>query len=146
MNERLTYWKNKLQHPPSNQKVRVALHNNRIVDFACCLIGDDPVDGTLLDNLHVGSEIRGSGIGKLLLNDAVSGWLENNHENKFYCWVLKQNFQARYFYEKMGAINKEVIPLENPDGITSSMTCRYVWLNVDLILRYAQFFNLIITI
>ena len=73
-NERLTYWKNKLQHPPSNQKVRVALHNNRIVDFACCLIGDDPVDGTLLDNLHVGSEIRGSGIGKLGLIDICGGF------------------------------------------------------------------------
>lgn len=133
LNERLIYWKNKLQHPANNQKVRVALHNDVIVGFACWLIGDDPVDGTLLDNLHVSSVNRGGGIGKLLLNEAVLFGLKTGNENRFYCWALEQNFQACRFYEKMGAINKEVIPLENPDGITSSMTCRYIWLNDSLI-------------
>lgn len=133
LKERLIYWKNKLQHPANNQKVRVALHNNVIVGFACWLIGDDPIDGTLLDNLHVSSVYRGDGIGKLLLKEAALIGLETDYEKRFYCWVLEQNFQARRFYEKMGGINKEVIPLENPDGITSSMTCRYIWLNASLI-------------
>ena len=130
LSERLIYWKDKLENPSNNQKVKVAFDKNILVGFACFFIADDPVYGTLLDNLHVNTTNRGSGIGKLLLKEVAIISLGTSHEPKFYCWVLEQNLEARKFYEKMGAINKEVIPLENPDGITTSITCRYIWLDV----------------
>ena len=134
LTEHLIYWKNKLEHPENNQKLRVALDKNILVGFACLFLADDAVYGTLLDNLHVNTTYHRSGIGKLLIKEVARIGLETGHGSEFYCWVLEQNFEARKFYEKMGAINKEVIPMENPDGITSSMTCRYIWLDVKSIL------------
>ena len=135
LNERLSYWKNKLEHPANNQQVRVALDKNIIVGFACIFISDDPLYGTLLDNLHISSLNQGSGIGKLLIKYAARIAFETTHEPALYCWVFEQNFEARKFYERMGAINKEVILMKNPDGITSSMTCRYIWLDVKSLLE-----------
>jgi N-acetylglutamate synthase-like GNAT family acetyltransferase len=57
--------------PALNQQVIIALAEGNIAGFACIYINDDPVFGTLLDNLHVTSSIQRSGIGTMLIKEAA---------------------------------------------------------------------------
>ena len=121
----------KIAVPAANQKVMVACDGDIIIGYACILLNDDAVFGSLLDNLHVATSWQGTGTGTILIKSAARFIYETASEKKFYLWVLEQNFKARKFYEKLGGKNYETILMPNPDGITSSPTCRYVWMNID---------------
>ena len=51
-NRRLT-WRERLDAPPPNQHVRVAVAPTAIVGFICAFADHDPVWGSYIDNLHV---------------------------------------------------------------------------------------------
>ena len=61
--ERLDTWYKRLKSPDNNQYVIVATHEDEIVGLACIYLNDDTTFGTLLDNLHVSSELKRSGVG-----------------------------------------------------------------------------------
>jgi GNAT superfamily N-acetyltransferase len=94
--------------------------------FACIYINDDPVFGTLLDNLHVTSSIQKSGIGTMLMKEAARRSYQKDEHSKFYLWVLELNANARRFYENLGATNYETVDKTNLDSSVSK-ACRYTW-------------------
>lgn len=133
LENRRAVWQARLQQPNPNQYVIVAESDHTILGFACAYANDDPVWGTLLDNLHVHQERKGHGIGTRLIQLAARWTYDRGPEPGFYLWVLSQNSSARKFYEHIGGTNQELASLKNPDGSFSDCY-RYVWTDVKKLL------------
>jgi GNAT superfamily N-acetyltransferase len=131
--ERLAAWQHKLAKPKPNQYTLVAEDDHALCGFACIFVNDDPVWGSLLDNLHVIPESHGKGVGTHLLKLATRWVYTQNPDSKLYLWVLEQNVNARKFYERLGAVNREVVDIANPIGELSP-TCRYVWTDLKVLI------------
>ena len=131
--DRLNVWHQRLQQPDKNQRTGVALRNNEIVGFCCAILNDDPVFGTLIDNLHVSSTVQKSGIGRALLTDLAQYICEKCGDRRMYLWVYPSNTNARIFYERLGGIFAEEVEKPNDDG-TTSLSCRYTWENSGTLL------------
>jgi hypothetical protein len=69
--DRLNVWFERLQFPANNQQITVAIHNENIIGFSCLFFNDDPVFGSLLDNLHVAKNMQQHGIGKMLIKNCT---------------------------------------------------------------------------
>ena len=69
--ERLNVWQHKLKSPNNNQQVIIATFEDTVIGFACLYLNNDPVFGSLLDNLHVSTTLQKSGIGKLLMKECA---------------------------------------------------------------------------
>lgn len=124
--DRLNVWFQRLKSPEENQHTIVAVLDHTIVGFCCVFLHDDPVFGSLVDNLHVSSKLQKSGIGKMLLV-ATAQWInDNSTDRKMYLWVYKSNKNARAFYERLGGIHFETVEKTNDDG-TKALSCRYIW-------------------
>lgn len=119
-------WYNKLKFPAGNQKVTVAISGHVIVGFSCLLLNDNPVFGSLLENLHVATVAQKSGIGKLLMNDCAENIIENGCSRKMYLWVYASNLNAISFYDYLGGKNIEVVEKQNEDG-TKALAYKYFW-------------------
>jgi hypothetical protein len=123
-------WYNKLKFPGRNQKVTVAISDDIIVGFYCLSLNDNPVFGSLLDNLHVSAGIQKSGMGKLLMIDCAKTIIDNAGSRKLYLWVYAANLNAISFYDHLGGKNTEVVEKQNEDG-TKALAYRYVWDDVS---------------
>jgi len=124
--DRLDTWHKRLQSPADNQFINIATLDDVIVGFCGVFLNDDPVYGSLIDNLHVSPDFRRSGIGKMLVKDSARYICENADNKKMYLWVFEANTNARIAYQYMGGTNVETVDKENPDG-TVSKTCRIFW-------------------
>ncbi len=124
---RTKVWHDRLQSPAPNQRVTVAIQNDTIVGFACLFLDDDPVHGSLLDNLHVSFTLQKSGIGKLLMKNCARIIQEESNSSKMYLWVYEQNVNAIAAYERLNGKRFEVIEKENAEDGSKARICRYVW-------------------
>lgn len=124
--ERAAVWAERFANPIPNREILLAEKNGQLVGFACIEINEDPVFGTLLDNLHVSQEVQGQGIGAQLMIRTAQLAESRQPGLGYYLWVLEDNHKARRFYAWMGAINHDTITHENQDGGTA-MVCRYIW-------------------
>ncbi len=116
----------RLQSPAENQHTTVAVLDNAIVGFCCVFLDDDPVFGSLVDNLHVSPKQQKSGIGKMLLKECAQ-WISDHSTNrKMYLWVYDANTNAKAVYEQLGGMLFERVERTNDDG-TRAMSCRYIW-------------------
>jgi GNAT superfamily N-acetyltransferase len=106
--------------------VIVAIQEEHLVGFACLQLDDDPVFGSLLDNLHVASHVQGSGIGKLLMKECAQRIADKSNSQRMYLWVYEANENARRVYERLGAEHFETVEKPTEDGIPAQV-CRYVW-------------------
>lgn len=129
LENRQNVWRNRLHQPTRNQHVIVAESAETICGFACAYANQDPIWGTLLDNLHVQAAQKGKGVGTALIKSAARWSYANHPESGFYLWVLAQNTSARTFYENLGGTNQELVTDENPGGGFSD-AFRYVWPDV----------------
>jgi GNAT superfamily N-acetyltransferase len=129
LENRRQVWQNRLSQHTPNQYVIVAESAGAICGFTCAYASEDPVWGTLLDNLHVQTEQKGRGVGTVLIKLAARWSYAKNPESGFYLWVLAKNTKARAFYEHLGATNQELVTDENPGGGFSD-AYRYVWPDV----------------
>ena len=119
-------WQKRLQYPAHNQYVLLAESGKSILGFACIYLHDDPIWGTLLDNLHVSRELKGQGVGTHLIK-AVARWVyERSPDSGFYLWVLEKNYPARTFYKNLGAIEHELVSGEGLVGNVADKY-RYIW-------------------
>jgi hypothetical protein len=125
-------WHKKLGVQNSNQHVTIAILDKNIVGFACLLLDDDSVFGSLLDNLHVSIKMRNTGVGKLLMKNCAKIICDKGGSNKMYLWVFALNKNARLVYEHLGGTRFETTETENADG-TTAQACRYIWDNVSII-------------
>ena len=129
--DRKNTWYDRLRNPLQNQYVTVAVKDQRIVGFSCIYLNDDPIYGTLLDNLHVASDLHKSGVGKSLMKECAKYIYEKSGNKKMYLWVFELNENARKMYDHLGAANVETVDKKHTDN-TSARACRYCWDDVSV--------------
>ena len=72
LRERMAAWRECFSKNCERPKfVLIAELDDEMVGFVCVLTEEDPVYGSLLDNLHVAPRLTGQGIGKKLLSAAA---------------------------------------------------------------------------
>lgn len=124
--ERLRVWRERLDHPPANQLVQLALEGTILAGFVCAYGAHDPRWGSLIDNLHVARRFKRNGIGSALMRHA-GAWLDPRYpELAVHLLVLEANASARRFYERIGGENAGVSTMETHGG-AMLRSCRYVW-------------------
>lgn len=97
------------------------------VAFAHTVFDHHPEWGALLDNLHVRSDLQGTGVGTELLSRAAQELLRRRTSDTLYLWVLAQNTAAQSFYDARGGTRVES-ELRGPfPGGGSAMAYRYHW-------------------
>ena len=85
----------------------VALKNRKPVGFVVAGPASESVDAFSyhavgqIHLLHVHPDSQGSGVGTLLLEDALAGMREDRRSQAI-LWVLVENHRARRFYERRG--------------------------------------------
>ena len=101
--EREAVWLKRFEQSPPNQLVLIGEWNHRFCGFICVFGNNHVKHGSVIDNLHVMSELKGSGIGTQLLK-AAALWSEQNYPDLgLYLEVLACNPKAIGFYESLGA-------------------------------------------
>ena len=124
--ERLRVWSDRLDHPPGNQLVQLAVEGTTLAGFVCVYGAHDPRWGSLVDNLHVARAFKRNGIGAVLMGQA-GAWLASRYpELAVYLLVLEANASARDFYERIGGENAGVSTMETHGGALVR-SCRYTW-------------------
>ena len=125
-------WRERLDHPPGNQLVQLALDGTSLVGFVCVYGAHDPRWGSFVDNLHVAHAAKRSGIGSSLMRQS-GAWLAPLYpEQAVYLWVLEANASARLFYERLGGRNAGVSTMETHGGAVVR-SCRYTWPRAGLL-------------
>ncbi len=123
--ERLYYWYKRFAKTSADDFFYVAEDESELKGFICIIGNEDPIWGSLIDNLHVLPDLKGKGIGKKLFDAGVE-WVKNRYDaSHFYLWVYEANHGARGFYDKLGGECVEKVQQQN-DGITSTIL-RYAW-------------------
>ena len=130
--ERLRVWHDRLDQPPENQFVQVALDGANLVGFVCAYGAHDPQWGSFIDNLHIADAAKRTGIGSSLMRQA-GAWLSSQYADLgVYLLVLESNSEARRFYERLGAQNASVFNTETHGGAVVR-SCRYTWPRTELL-------------
>jgi ribosomal protein S18 acetylase RimI-like enzyme len=127
LTERMEVWSARLAPPRQNQFTVCAEADGDLVGFAHTVFGHDPIWGALLDNLHVRSDQKRSGIGTRLLSEAAQELTLRRPSEPLYLWVLDQNKAARHFYDARGGTRVETT-LRGPfPGGGRAVGHRYSW-------------------
>jgi GNAT superfamily N-acetyltransferase len=132
--DRKNTWHKRLSEPAVNQRAIMAIDAGELIGFACVFLDNDPGYGSLLDNLHVSSGKKNTGVGKMLMKACADLIAREALSQSMYLWVYEVNTNARNFYDRLGADNLGVQSLQNKDG-SFAPACRYVWKDVGLIAR-----------
>lgn len=116
--ERLQAWTDRFARQTPEMQVSVPeTATGELMGFSC-VFPDYGADGHLLDNLHVGINFQGSGLGKELMQNAARRLLESGHTGEIFLWVLTSNIPAIGFYEKMGGRRGRTASQPFPGGQT----------------------------
>ena len=136
--ERQAVWRERLQGPATGPAFGVIAEDEagRVIGFAYVALDEDPIWGTLVDNLHVHPDLKGGGIGRLLLQ-AAAHRLGPDHTRPLYLWVLDANESAKRFYARMGAEFAEQTTEDLPFGGVALTKWRCVWRDPSTLLADA---------
>ena len=132
--DRAAVWQERLTNPNSQQQVIIALQYHTLVGFACLFLDEDPLYGSLLDNLHIAADWQQAGIGKRLLQACAHRIYEHSKQHQMYLWVYEVNERARRVYEHLGAQHVETVVQPTVSGAQAN-ACRYVWPDVKPLLN-----------
>ena len=124
--ERRAVWEQRLAGDDARHLGLVAVRDSVVVGFAFAIAAADRRYGSLLDNLHVSAELRGLGIGRLLLSELAREIQARRWETGLFLWVFEVNAGARRFYERYGAVPVEVSLRDTPGGGVAR-GWRYAW-------------------
>lgn len=130
--ERLRVWRERLDRPPADQLVQLAVEGADLLGFVCAYGAHDPEWGSFVDNLHVARAAKRSGVGATLMGQA-GAWLASRYPGLgVYLFVLEMNEPARRFYEHIGGRNAGVATMVTHGGAVVR-SCRYVWPRPELL-------------
>ena len=126
MSERLRLWNERFSASKTNQWILLAEECGELLGFTCAYGAEDVEHGTLLENLHVAQNARGSGLGAALVR-AVFQWSNTGYPGLgIHLWALEQNSPARRFYERLGGVVTGSSNWSPPVG-PSVAEVRYSW-------------------
>lgn len=114
--ERLAVWRERFAEPAGNQRVLIAEEAGKLLGFICLFLDDDPVRGTLIDNLHVDPTLKNRGIGSGLMREAARLFMPEATLPGLYLGVYEANTPAIAFYERMGGTCLGRDLHDNPGG------------------------------
>jgi GNAT superfamily N-acetyltransferase len=128
----LPLWTERLASQDRQARTILAEMDGSVVGIAHTLLGEDPVWGAFLDNLHVAYGLKRQGVGTRLLaltGQEVVGW---SPSSGLYLWVLEQNSDARAFYAARGGACVERADVSPPGGDPARLNgkpvgLRYAW-------------------
>lgn len=122
--ERRQYWRNKFPTLTEREFVLIAEHDGEMIGFISLL--DVPHNGyeALIDNLHVRPDLKGKGVGSILMKEVAERLLQSGRKN-VYLFVLKGNDAAGKFY-----LSRHGQVAETSDAILAGLPIqhtKYVW-------------------
>jgi ribosomal protein S18 acetylase RimI-like enzyme len=127
--DRQEVWRSRLVQPKRTQFTVIARDNDEIVGFAHTILDEDEVWGSLLENLHVRSDLKRTGIGSRLLAETAKRLLRLRPDGSLYLWVLDQNTAGQAFYDERGGSRVET-QLRGPfPGGGRALGHRYHWID-----------------
>ncbi|MGH3384833.1 MAG: GNAT family N-acetyltransferase [Nocardioidaceae bacterium] len=137
--DRKAFWMDRLSIATSRDQTLLAEHQGVLVGFVHTILGEDPIWGALLDNLHVAAGYERRGIGARLLRLGAEFVLDRAPGSGLYLWVLEQNRSAQAFYRALGGacVERGVVPAIGgvPGRLNGSPPClRYAWPDVRSLL------------
>jgi ribosomal protein S18 acetylase RimI-like enzyme len=125
--ERRAVWTERLNPPRVSQFTICGDLHGELIGFAHTVYDRDPVWGALLDNLHVRSDLKRTGIGVHLLSEIAIALERDRPSQSLHLWVLDQNTNAQAFYEARGGTRVETA-LRGPfPGGGKALGHRYFW-------------------
>ncbi len=99
--ERQAFWRDALRAPRAGQLVMVATLEAALTGFVSIVRGGEPGIGAVIENLHVGPQFCGGGLGKRMLAAAVER-LATAGVTSACLWVYDGNEAAIRFYRRLG--------------------------------------------
>jgi ribosomal protein S18 acetylase RimI-like enzyme len=125
--DRQEVWQRRLSEPGTSRVTVIARHGTEVVGFAHTVMDEDPRWGSLLENLHVRSDLKRTGIGSRLMSEGALRVLCRRPAGSLHLWVLDQNAGAQAFYEARGG-NRVETQLRGPfPGGGRALGHRYHW-------------------
>lgn len=113
--DRRTVWSARLAAPHGTDTI-LAEQDGQLAGFVHVVLDNDLTWGSLVDNLHVRSDLRRTGIGRRLLADTARSVIEHASGRAVFLWVLEQNTAAQEFYRSRGGVNVEIADVPAPGG------------------------------
>ena len=114
--DREAVWDERLGQPSPRQHVVVADDGGLLLGFACVYLNEDPIWGSLLDNIHVDRRAQRRGLGSQLLRQVSGVCVSSATGSGLYLSVLENNSAAQQFYYAHGAQNVGTETWDAPDG------------------------------
>lgn len=127
--DRLAVWTARLS-TPSSALTLLAEDDEGAVGFVHVIFDDDPLWGSLIDNLHITPTRQRSGVGRALLRRAADAAAQTATARGLYLWVLEQNDAAQGFYRTMGGEIVEKAKVSAPNGIAGRLVGEPVKLRI----------------
>ena len=125
--DRQEVWRSRLAEPTSRHFTVIARHRDEFIGFAHTILDEDPIWGSLLENLHVRGDQKRTGIGSHLLSMTAQKLLRLRPDGSLHLWVLDQNTNAQAFYDARGGSRVET-QLRGPfPGGGQALGHRYHW-------------------
>ncbi|MGE3473953.1 MAG: GNAT family N-acetyltransferase [Vicinamibacterales bacterium] len=117
VSERLAAWRERMSQAPDDEFGFLALVDGVPAGFIRLRVASDPEWGTMLDNLHVLPEHRGTGIGRRLIAAGMRECLARmRQEDGVWLWVYEANVAARRVYAHLGGREVEWCDESAADG------------------------------
>lgn len=107
LKDRRSVWEARLAAPGDYATIMAEDEAGALLGFVHVVFDDDDRWGSLVDNLHVTSDRKRSGIGTELMVRAATAVIARARSSAMYLWVLEQNTAAQQFYQALGGAKVE---------------------------------------
>jgi ribosomal protein S18 acetylase RimI-like enzyme len=125
--DRHQVWRKRLTPNEKSDLTVVAERGDEVLGFAHTILDEDPRWGALLENLHVRTDLKRTGVGSRLLAETAQRLLRLRPSGSLHLWVLDQNTSAQAFYDARGGIRVETEVRGPFPGGGRALGHRYHW-------------------